>query len=137
MRPRHSRHGGTNPRALGTNPRAQGTNPRGLGTSPTQRRLATSAVAEACPIDWTLYFSLTALLERGWTRESIVALLGAPDTVVPNTFNAQSPPMRLYAIERVRRAERSWAWRGWRDHGIDRKIDRYERHTQTTKPSES
>lgn len=85
-------------------------------------------------IDWTLYFSVSTLLERGWTRSSIGALLGAPDKALPNTFNPQAQPMRLYAIERVRRAETSWEWRGWRDHGIDRKIDRYERHTQTKKP---
>lgn len=86
----------------------------------------------ASAIDWTRYFSLSTLLERGWTRSSIWALLGAPDTVAPNSFNPKAHPMRLYAIERVRRAETSWEWRGWRDLGVDRKIDRYERHARRT-----
>jgi hypothetical protein len=122
----------TNPRALGTNPRALGTAPRQVARKAEHDTKGGTGAASA--IDWTRYFSLSTLLERGWTRSAIGALLGAPDTVEPNPFNPDAHPMRLYAIERVRHAETSWEWRGWRDHGIDRKIDRYERHTQSTQP---
>jgi hypothetical protein len=49
--------------------------------------------------------SLSALLDRGWTRAMVTRLLGEPDTRKPNPRYRSAAPMRLYALERVERCE--------------------------------
>lgn len=50
-------------------------------------------------------YSPNALHERGWTDAMIAEVLGWPDHEVENPYYSGSNMMRLYAIERVRRAE--------------------------------
>jgi hypothetical protein len=50
-------------------------------------------------------YSRNALIERGWTGTMIDEVLGWPDVETTNPYYPMGSPMKLYGLERVRRAE--------------------------------
>lgn len=61
------------------------------------------------------HLTLTALLERGWTRAAVTRFLGDADATRPNPRYRSASPVRLYALARVERVEGSDEWTDWRD----------------------
>ena len=48
----------------------------------------------------------STIIARGWTKELIIKILGAPDQLVQNPYYRKAPEMRLYNKARVEEAER-------------------------------
>jgi hypothetical protein len=51
--------------------------------------------------------TMTALIERGWTRSMITKLLGEPDDLADNPYYRSGAPTKLYAMARIEAAEAS------------------------------
>lgn len=75
----------------------------------------------------TEYITPTALVEGGWSRTLITALLGAADKTATNPHYRKAPPMRLYDVSRVAEAAKSPEFLAW----LEAKRKRQEKAEQT------
>jgi hypothetical protein len=59
------------------------------------------------------FTSAAGMKEHGWTRTAIEKFLGEPDKLAVNPHCGSGPPMRLYEVKRVLRAQRSKTFQRW------------------------
>jgi hypothetical protein len=57
------------------------------------------------------YLTLSELKDRGWTQSLITLFLGDPDELRTNPRYRSGPPMKLYGMRRVKKAESSAKFR--------------------------
>ncbi len=59
------------------------------------------------------YVTRAVVTERGWTQTAVARFLAEPDGTMPNLRYRSSPPIRLYAMERVLAIEGTSEWQEW------------------------
>lgn len=57
------------------------------------------------------YQTSWSLKKRGWTDTMIKSILGEPDEYRVNPYHKSAAPMRLWSEDKVRRAERTKAFK--------------------------